>query len=96
MSSTNVHSNNLHIVGGYIIPKEPDESLEMPPQSAGKGPSKADTMEGITIEVRTNNVIKDGKQVIGRITSDGKVLSGKKDRVSKALQQIEGKEDNSR
>ena len=96
MSSTNVHSNNLHIVGGYIIPKEPDKSLEMPPQSAGKGPSKADTMEGITIEVRNNDVIKDGKQVIGRITTNGKILSGEESKVRKALQGIKGKEDNSR
>ena len=96
MSSTNVHSNNLHIVGGYIIPKEPDESLEMPPQSAGKGPSKADTMEGITIEVKNNDVIKDGKEIVGRTTTDGKILSGEGSKVRKALQGIKEKEDNSR
>ena len=96
MSSTNVHSNNLHIVGGYIIPKEPEESLEMPPQSAGRGPSKSEAIEGITIEVKNNDVIKDGDKVIGRTSTDGKILSGEESKVRKALQGIRGKEDNSR
>ena len=77
MSSTNVHSNpNKHIVGGQTIPGEPNNSIEMPPQSAGRGPSVIEVIEGekAVISAQSNVIVKDGKKVVGRATMDGQVL----------------------
>lgn len=51
MSSTNVHSeqNNIQIVGGQVIPTE--KEMEIPPKSAGKGPSILDVRQGDTMEI---------------------------------------------
>ena len=89
MSSTNVHSNpNKHIVGGQTIPGEPNESLQMPPQASGRGPSVLDVIEGEKAEIPTqpNIVVKDGKKVVGRATMDGQVLSGNVATVRRVLQ----------
>ena len=89
MSSTNVHSNpNKHIVGGQTIPGEPNESLQMPPQASGRGPSVLNVIEGEKAEIPTqpNIVVKDGKKVVGRATMDGQVLSGNVATVRRALQ----------
>ena len=94
MSSTNVHSSdNKHVVGGQTIPKpdknEKNEILEMPPKSAGRGPSKLNVIEGpnTTITAMSNLVVKDDKKVIGRATNDGRVLSGNAAKVQQALRQ---------
>ena len=89
MSSTNVHSNpNKHIVGGQTIPGEPNESLQMPPQASGRGPSVLDVREGekAVISAQSNVVVKDGKKVVGRATMDGQVLSGNVATVRRVLQ----------
>ena len=51
MSSTNVHSeqNNIQIVGGQVIPTE--KEMEIPPKSAGKGPSILDVRQGDIMEI---------------------------------------------
>lgn len=88
MSSTSVHSNqNKHIVGGQTIPGTPDESIKMPPESAGIGPSVVEVREGkkAIISAQSNLVIKDGKKVVGRATMDGQVLSGDGNAVKRAL-----------
>lgn len=95
MSSTNVHSNpNKHIVGGQTIPGEPNNSIEMPPQSAGRGPSVIEVIEGekAVISAQSNVIVKDGKKVVGRATMDGQVLSGDATAVRRALQQEKDKE----
>ena len=65
MSSTNVHSeqNNIQIVGGYTIPTE--NEMEMPPKSAGRGPSTLDVRQGDTMEITVEDSVlhKDGKLV---------------------------------
>lgn len=89
MSSTNVHSKeNIHIVGGQTIPGEPNENLEMPPHASGKGPSVLEVREGekAVIPTQPNIVVKDGKNVVGRATMDGQVLSGDATAVRRALQ----------
>ena len=95
MSSTNVHSNpNKHIVGGQTIPGEPNDSLQMPPQASGRGPSVLDVIEGekAVISAQSNVVVKDGKKVVGRATMDGQVLSGDATAVRRALQLEKDKE----
>ena len=95
MSSTNVHSNpNKHIVGGQTIPGEPNESLQMPPQASGRGPSVLDVIEGVKAEIPTRPyiLVKDGRKVVGRATMDGQVLSGDATAVRRALQQDKYKE----
>ena len=89
MSSTNVHSSeNKHVSGGQTIPQE-DRTLEMPPQSAGRRPSKLEVIEGpnTTLTALENIVVKDGKEVVGRATKEGKVLSGDAAKVTKAIKQ---------
>ena len=88
MSSTNVHSNqDKHICCGQTIPKEPEENLEMPPQSAGRRQSVTDVIQGekAVIAVQDNSVVKDGDKVIGRATKDGVVLSGNASKVKQVL-----------
>lgn len=89
MSSTNVHSSeNKHVCGGQVIAKD-DKTLEMPPKSAKRGPSKLEVVEGpnTTLTAVENVVVKDGKKVIGRATKDGQVLSGDAAKVKQALGQ---------
>ena len=71
-------STSVYICGGQTVPQEPDKSLKMPPEAAGKGPTLMEVKEGpnTVINVQSNTVVKEGNQVIGRITTDGKVLSG--------------------
>lgn len=58
MSSTNVHSNqDKHICCGQTIPKEPEENLEMPPQSAGRGPTVIEVLEGPNTEIPASDNI---------------------------------------
>ena len=84
MSSTNVHSN-IHICAGQAIPTE--KGMDVPPQSAKEGPRKIEVMEGPSaiITVFDNLIIKEGKDVIGRATKNGEVLSGNRTTVKKAL-----------
>lgn len=51
MSSTNVHSeeNNIQIVCGQAIPTE--NEMEIPPKSAGRGPSILDVRQGDIMEI---------------------------------------------
>lgn len=94
MSSTNVHSSSKHVCGGQVIAKD-EQTLVMPPKSAKRGPSKLEVIEGpnTTLTAVENIVVKDGEKVIGRATTDGKVLSGDAAKVKKA---IEGKRDSDR
>ena len=53
MSSTSVHSkkrSNAYLVGGVEIPKE-DERIEMPPESAKKGPTILEVIQGEKAEI---------------------------------------------
>lgn len=98
MSSTNVHSSeNKHVCGGQVIPKE-DKTLEMPPQTAKRGPSKLEVIEGpnATLQAVENEVIKEDGKVVGRATKDGKVLSGDSTKVSKALEEKRDSSDRAR
>ena len=65
MSSTNVHSeeNNIQIVGGQVIPTE--KEMEIPPKSAGKGPSTLDVMLGSIMEIAVSDskLYEDGRLV---------------------------------
>ena len=65
MSSTNVRSeqNNIQIVGGQVIPTE--REMEIPPKSAGKGPSTLDVMQGniMEIPVGDSELYEDGRLV---------------------------------
>lgn len=67
MSSTNVHSENekvnIECVGGQTIPTE--NELEMPPKSAGRGPSILDVRQGETMEIPVGDSVlhKDGKLI---------------------------------
>ena len=65
MSSTNVHSeqNNIQIVGGQVIPTE--NEMEIPPKSAGKGPSIMDVVQGDTMEIAVGDskLYEDGRLV---------------------------------
>ena len=65
MSSTNVHSeqNNIQIVGGQVIPTE--KEMEIPPKSAGKGPSTLDVMQGDIMEIAVGDseLYEDGRLV---------------------------------
>ena len=88
MSSTNVHSNEyLHIHGGQTIPKEPNEHIQIPPRASGRGPTKIEVLKGekAVITAQNNIVVKDGKEIIGRATNDGQVLSGRVEQVKKAI-----------
>ena len=88
MSSTNVHSSeHKHICGGQTIAEAPDKNLNMPPQSAGRGPSVIEVRQGekAVIAVQENIVVKDGDKVIGRATKDGVVLSGNASKVKQVL-----------
>ena len=85
MSSTNVHSNNMHICAGQAIPTE--RGMDVPPQNAKKGPKILDILEGqnAIITVFDNLIVKEGEKVWGRATVNGKVLSGDSLKVKKAL-----------
>lgn len=85
MSSTNVHSNNMHICAGQAIPTE--KGMDVPPQSAKIGPKRIEVIEGpnASITVFDNLIIREGKEVIGRATRSGEVLSGDRTTVKKAL-----------
>lgn len=94
MSSTNVHSNPC-IVGGDTnftgLEKQPVEMRQYNEKGeplAGKGPSRLEIKEGPNTEILTSNniVVKDENKIIGRATTDGKVLSGSVRTVKKALQ----------
>ena len=66
MSSTNVHSeqeSNLQIVGGQVIPTE--KEIEIPPKSAGRGPSILDVKQGeaMEISVGVSELYRDGRLV---------------------------------
>ena len=66
MSSTNVHSeqeSNIQIVGGQVIPT--GREMEIPPKSAGKGPSTLDVKQGeaMEISVGTSELHRDGRLV---------------------------------
>ena len=89
MSSTNVRSKDYkHICGGQTIPSTTDKSLKMPPKAAGRGPSRIEVIEGekAVISVQDTLVLKNKGRVVGRATSDGKVLSGDNKVVKKALE----------
>ena len=94
MSSTNVHSKNLHICGGQTLPKEPEEGLDMPPRASGRGPAKIEVLEGPNTEISaiSNVVVKDGDKVVGRLAQDGQVLSGDARKVREALEANKGME----
>lgn len=90
MSSTNVHStNNIHICAGQAIPTE--KGIDIPPVNAKRGPRKFEVIEGpiATILAEENEVIRDGKNIVGRMTRGGEVLSGDVKTVKKVLQNIE-------
>ena len=65
MSSTNVHSeeNNIQIVCGQAIPTE--NEMEIPPKSAGRGPSILDVRQGdiMEISVAESELREDGSLV---------------------------------
>ena len=93
MSSTNVHSN-MHIVGGSTSFSEDEkEPVNMQKYNqkgeplAGKGPSVIEVVQGekAVISVQSNVVVKDNNKVVGRATTDGKVLSGDAEKVRRAL-----------
>lgn len=85
MSSTNVHSNNMHICAGQAIPTE--KGMDVPPQNANRGPRRIQVIEGpnASIAVFENIVVRDGKTVVGRATENGQILSGNAIKVEKAL-----------
>lgn len=96
MSSTNVHSSEYkHLCGGQVIPKE-DRTIEMPPQTADRGPSKLEVLEGpnAVLTALDNIVVRDdNKEVVARGTESGQLLSGDK----KALQEaVKGKNNGSK
>lgn len=98
MSSTNVRSSeDKHVCGGQLIAKD-EQTLEMPPKSAKRGPSKLEVVEGpnTTLTAVENIVVKDGKKVIGRATKDGQVLSGDAAKVKQALGQKRSSSDRGR
>lgn len=86
MSSTNVHSNNnLHICAGQAVPTE--RGMDVPPENAKIGPKKIEVMEGpnAVISVLDNIVVKEGKNIIGRASTAGQVLSGDSIKVKRAI-----------
>ena len=88
MSSTNVHSNKeQHICCGQTIATEESDTITIPPKASGRGPSIIEIIEGDKIEInaQSNLVIKDKNKTVGRVTTDGKVLTGDKKAVEKAL-----------
>ncbi len=95
MSSTNVHSNqNIHIVGGQTIPPEKlSDGLEIPPKGAGKGPTKKDVREGeqVIISVQNHYAGKEGKNILGRVSENGQILSGKENIAKEIIAEIEKK-----
>ena len=85
MSSTNVHSNNMHICAGQAIPTE--KGMDVPPQNAKRGPKRIEIIEGpnANISVLDNIVVRNGKNIVGRATNNGQILSGNVVEVKKAL-----------
>lgn len=85
MSSTNVHSNYMHICAGQAIPTV--RGMDVPPANAKRGPKKIEVIEGpnAVISVLDNVVIKDGKKIIGRASKNGQVLCGNVQVVRQAL-----------
>ncbi len=87
--STNVHQNSsIYLVGGQTIPLMGHHTIQIPPKSAGKGPSIHDVEVGeiAIIPVADHSVIRDDNgNTIGRATADGKILSGNSQAINKAL-----------
>ena len=75
----------MHICAGQAIPTE--KGMDVPPQSAKEGPKKIEVMEGpnASIAVFNNLIVREGKEVIGRATKNGKILSGDRLKVEKAI-----------
>lgn len=85
MSSTNVHSNGIHICAGQAIPTE--KGMDVPPKSAKRGLKIIEVKEGPNAEIPVydNIVAKDDKKIIGRATNNGQILSGNANEVKEAL-----------
>ncbi len=85
MSSTNVHSNNMHICAGQAIPTE--KGMDVPPQNAKRGPRRIQVIEGpnASITAFDNLIVREGEKVIGRATKNGEILSGDSLKVKNAL-----------
>ena len=95
MRSTNVPSNKYVVGGDTKFTGEEKEPVKMEQYNekgeplAGKGPTRLQVVKGqnAVIQVQPNIVIKDGKNVIGRANTEGKVLSGDAEKVSIALKE---------
>ena len=85
MSSTNVHSNGIHICAGQAIPTE--NGMDVPPKSAKRGLKIIEIKEGPNAEIPVydNIVVKDDKKIIGRATNNGQILSGNANKVKETL-----------
>ena len=76
MSSTNVHSSK-YVCGGYtIFTGKENETVKMPPEQSGKGPSREYTKNnGMEIQAYDTVVMKENGIILKRTTVDGRTLS---------------------
>lgn len=102
MSSTSVHSgkkSNTYLVGGIEVPKE-DKRIEMPPESAKRGPTILSVKQGEKAEIPVQVGRLDEKGTLRTTTGevvakyDEKVFKdAKRKEEEKAQRKNAGKED---